>query len=51
MYILLAPTSSTTWTVRVKMIIWERSCLEARVNDTSDFDLKSAKYSYDMLLC
>ena len=36
--------------IRVKIIISERSCLEARVNDTSDFDFKSAKYSYDMLL-
>ena len=42
-------TSCTTWTVRVKIIIWERSCLEARVSDTSNFDFKSAKYLYDML--
>ena len=49
---LLAEKCSLHYTVllellRVKIITWERSCLEARVNETSDFDLKSAKYPYD----
>ena len=43
-------TLCTTWTVRVKIIILERSCLEARVNDTSNFDFKSAEYYYEKLL-
>ena len=34
-------TSCTTWTVRVKIIIWEKSCLEARVNDTCPVILTS----------
>ena len=28
----LYSTSCATWTVRVKIVTWERSCLEARVN-------------------